>query len=98
MTLHKSKGLEFDAIIHLDLYEWILPYKEVKNNDFNNPIYSNWSQDINLHYVGLTRARKGCVLVSSTQRTNYKFELKNAKDSEFIWIEGIEKLRYQQKK
>lgn len=98
MTLHKSKGLEFDAIIHLDLYEWILPYKEVKDNDFNNPIYSNWSQDVNLHYVGLTRARKGCVLLSSTQRTNYKFELKNAKDSEFIWIEGIEKLRYQQKK
>lgn len=97
MTLHKSKGLEFDAIIHLDLYEWILPHKIVENNDFDNPIYSNWSQDINLHYVGLTRARKGCVLLSSTQRTNSKFELKNAKDSEFIWIEGIEKLRYKQK-
>jgi len=25
MTLHKSKGLEFEVVIHLDLYDWILP-------------------------------------------------------------------------
>ena len=30
MTLHKSKGLEFDIVFHLDLYEYILPkYKGV---------------------------------------------------------------------
>lgn len=98
MTLHKSKGLEFDVIIHLDLYEWIFPSKQVIDNDFNNPKYSNWSQDLNLHYVGLTRARKGCVLLSSTKRTNYKSEIKNAKDSEFVWLNGVEKLRYQSKK
>lgn len=30
MTLHKSKGLEFDAVIHADLYEWGLPSKRWK--------------------------------------------------------------------
>ena len=67
MTIHKSKGLEFDVIIHLDMHEWIFPNKQPgPNNDFDNPIYGDWSQDLNLHYVGLTRARNGCILISST--------------------------------
>lgn len=39
MTLHKSKGLEFDAVIHADLYEWGLPSKKVENNNFKEPLY-----------------------------------------------------------
>ena len=27
MTLHKSKGLEFDIVFHLNLHEWVLPKK-----------------------------------------------------------------------
>ncbi len=95
LTLHKSKGLEYNVIVHLDLYEWVFPNKQPgPNNDFNNPVYGDWDQDLNLHYVGLTRARKGCVLISSTQRTNNYGKTKNGKDSEFIWHNGIEKLRY----
>jgi DNA helicase-2/ATP-dependent DNA helicase PcrA len=94
MTLHKSKGLEFDVVIHLDLYEWIMPKKKPgPNNDFKNPIYDNWTQDLNLHYVGVTRARNGCFLVSSTQRTNYEYKLKQGKDSEFVWNNNIKELR-----
>ncbi len=95
MTLHKSKGLEFDVIIHLDLYEWVFPNKKPgANNDFNNPVYGDWNQDLNLHYVGLTRARKGCILISSTQRTNYEYKTKQGKDSEFIWLNEIKELRH----
>ena len=98
MTIHKSKGLEFDVVLHLDLYEWILPNKRPgPNNDFNNLQYGNWQQDINLHYVGLTRAKKGCLLISSTLRTNYENKTKNGKDSEFIFLKDIEKLRNQKK-
>lgn len=95
LTLHKSKGLEYDFVFHLDLYEWVFPTKRPgKNSDFKNPIFGDWTQDLNLHYVGITRARKGCWLVSSTQRTNSGGEIKAGKDSEFIWKDKIEELRY----
>lgn len=98
LTLHKSKGLEYDFVIHLDLYEWIFPNKQPgPNKDFNNPIYGNWKQDLNLHYVGITRARKGCFLISSTKRTNNEGVIKNGKDSEFISIKEIENLRFKTK-
>lgn len=94
MTLHKSKGLEFDLVIHLDMYEWVLPSKKPgDHNDFNNPVYPNYLQDLNLHYVGLTRAIKGCILITSTQRTNNDGILKKGKNSEFMTLNGINKLR-----
>ena len=93
MTLHKSKGLEFDVVFHLNMSDWELPYKQIVNGDFNNPQYPNWEQDINLHYVGITRARKACYLVRGTQRTNSYDCLKNAKDSEFLSIHGLDTLR-----
>ncbi|WP_313381412.1 ATP-dependent helicase [Proteiniphilum saccharofermentans] len=99
MTLHKSKGLEFDVVFHLDLYEWILPLKSPgENNDWDNPVYSDWVQDINLHYVGITRARKACILVSSTQRTNSTGANRRGADSEFLSVNGIEGLRYKNNK
>jgi len=99
LTLHKSKGLEYDFVFHLDLYEWIFPNKQPgPNNDFKNPIYGDWKQDLNLHYVGITRARKGCWLVSSTQRTNNDGATKNGKDSEFIGKDNIADLRFKKQK
>jgi len=99
LTLHKSKGLEYDVVIHLDLYEWVFPNKRPgANNDFNNFVYGDWNQDLNLHYVGLTRARKGCILISSTERHNNEMVKRQGKNSEFVSLNGIEKLRYVSKK
>ena len=98
LTLHKSKGLEYDVIIHIDLYEWVLPNKKPgPNDDFKNPVFGDWQQDLNLHYVGLTRAKKGCILVTSTQRTNNKGQVKNGNDSEFLNHNGIQELRRNKK-
>lgn len=90
MTLHKSKGLEFDIVFHLDLYEWILPKKEIL--DYQS-FYSDITQDINLHYVGITRAKKCCVLCHSTKRTNYKQEQKNGNPSEFLQFKMLQSKR-----
>lgn len=93
MTLHKSKGLEFDIVFHLNVCEWELPSKRIVNNDFHQQEYINMEQDLDLHYVGITRAKKACFLIRSLQRRNAKGELKLAEDSEFLTLEGIHTLR-----
>jgi superfamily I DNA/RNA helicase len=94
MSLHKAKGLEFDVVFHLDLYEWVLPAKAPgPGNDFDNPDYPSWQQDVNLHYVGVTRARKACFLCSSTKRINRNGIEKNGKPSEFLGINNLSSLR-----
>lgn len=83
MTLHKSKGLEFDVVFHVDLYEHIIP-----------KFRSDFRQSLNLHYVGITRARATCFLVSSTQRhqVNRDFVL-DASPSPFLSRHGLDTLR-----
>ena len=84
MTLHKAKGLEFDIVFHLNLCENELPHKTIRNQD--------WEQDLNLHYVGITRAKKVCYLIRGTQRT-YKEMIFDAKDSEFLTLNGLPEMR-----
>ncbi|MFW2606386.1 UvrD-helicase domain-containing protein [Aliarcobacter butzleri] len=90
MTLHKSKGLEFDIVFHLDLYEWILPAKGIENRQ---QYHINFRQDLNLHYVGVTRAKKACILCTSTDRTNGQDEIRNGNPSEFLSLNNLQSLR-----
>ncbi|MFE4354018.1 UvrD-helicase domain-containing protein [Peribacillus butanolivorans] len=85
MTLHKSKGLEFQIVFHLDLYEYIFPSKF--NGEYTSPI-----QDLNLHYVGITRAKECCVLCTSTIRHNNNGEINGVK-SEFLRLNRLVPLR-----
>jgi DNA helicase-2/ATP-dependent DNA helicase PcrA len=62
MTIHKSKGLEFEVVVHLDLYQDVLPKREEEPDDAN------------LHYVALTRAKSACIICTGSERYNgYKF-------------------------
>jgi len=91
MTLHKAKGLEFEIVFHLDLYDWVFP-RRVFTGNFNEEIFSDWSQELNLHYVGITRAKECCVLVSSTQRINSSGETKQGFKSQFMTLPGLDGL------
>lgn len=94
MSFHKSKGLEFDIVFHLDLYEWLLPSKRPgPRNDFDNPVYPAWDQDVNLHYVGVTRARKACFLCWSTRRVNSQGNERTGSRSEFLEFPALSELR-----
>lgn len=99
MTIHKAKGLEFDVVFHLDLYEWSFPSKMPgPGTDFDNPVYPSIEQDINLHYVAVTRAKKACILCTSTKRIKKKWqseelEVKSGSPSEFLTRESLIKLR-----
>lgn len=93
MTLHKSKGLEFDVVFHLNLNQWEFPGKKIVDGDFNNTTFIDWDQDLDLHYVGITRAKSYCFLVNSTLRTNSRGETKKASPSEFLTHNGVNCLR-----
>lgn len=92
MTLHKSKGLEFDIVFHLDLYEYIMPAKrpDPETGEWGYPAYT---QDLNLHYVGITRARESCVLITSTERTNSYGNISNGNSSEFFRKNNVASFR-----
>jgi DNA helicase-2/ATP-dependent DNA helicase PcrA len=88
MTLHKSKGLEFEVVIHLDLYDWVFPFREY-TGDFNEHSYPSWEQDLNLHYVGITRAKSACILAYSTRRLNSNGENRSGQPSAFLNLNGL---------
>lgn len=88
MTLHKAKGLEFEVVFHLDLYDWIFP-KRIHTGDFDEVKYKDWKQDLNLHYVGITRAKRSCFLISSNSRFNYKGDPVFGRKSQFMHLTGI---------
>ncbi|WP_421296984.1 UvrD-helicase domain-containing protein [Aeromonas veronii] len=88
MTLHKSKGLEFDLVYHLDLYDWIHP-KRVFTPGCWDVVFDNWEQELNLHYVGVTRAKNYCILITSNTRINNNHETKQGNPSQFLSLPGL---------
>ncbi|MGB4109327.1 MAG: 3'-5' exonuclease, partial [Desulfomonilia bacterium] len=69
MTLHMSKGLEFDHVFILGLEEGLLPH--ARSMDTSREI----EEERRLLYVGITRARKEVTLSWSRQRTIYGREV-----------------------
>lgn len=84
MTLHKAKGLEFDLVFHADLYDHVIPKRLYPPGKFGQVIFENEKQCLNLHYVGVTRAVKACVLMTSTLRITKNGEVKGAAPSQLI--------------
>lgn len=74
MTLHKSKGLEFNIVFHMDMYKWIIP----------NEYGTQKKQDLNLHYVGVTRAIDACYIMIGTKRHNSNNICLDAAPSPFL--------------
>ena len=90
MTLHKAKGLEFDIVYHLNMNEYEMSFRKFDNGV---AIYPNEKQDLDLHYVGVTMARKLCVLITNTTRHNSHDEVKKGEPSVLLFRNGVEKLR-----
>jgi DNA helicase-2/ATP-dependent DNA helicase PcrA len=65
MTLHASKGLEFDNVFLIGMEEELLPHKKTIT-DANNV-----NEERRLCYVGITRARKKLVMTYAKERKIY---------------------------
>jgi len=89
MTLHKAKGLEFDLVFHADLYDHVIPTRLYPPGTFGQVIFENETQCLNLHYVGVTRAIRACVLMTSTSRINRQGGVKSGAPSQFIGRNGV---------
>lgn len=88
MTLHKAKGLEFDLVFHADLYDHVIPTRRYPPGTYGQVIFENEIQCLNLHYVGVTRAVKACVLITSNFRINGQGAVKNGAPSQLIGRNG----------
>lgn len=62
MTLHASKGLEFDSVVLMGLDEDILPHKNLGEDI---------QEERRLFYVGITRARKTLMITRCKQRQRH---------------------------
>lgn len=87
MTLHKAKGLEFDLVFHVDLYDHVIPKRTYPPGQYG-VFFEHEIQCLNLHYVGVTRAVKACVLMTSNFRINGQGDVKNGAPSQFIGRNG----------
>jgi len=80
MTVHSSKGLEFDYVFIPGLEEDLFPHKRM---DENEVVGKDAEEERRLFYVALTRARKKIFLSYAQMRTIYGSQKVNLM-SEFI--------------
>lgn len=80
MTVHASKGLEFDAVIVAGLEQELFPFKHI---DEENMSLSEREEERRLFYVAITRAKKKLCLSYAIIRNVYGRE-KVSEPSEFI--------------
>ncbi|NJL97238.1 UvrD-helicase domain-containing protein [Candidatus Gracilibacteria bacterium] len=65
MSLHQSKGLEFETVFLVGVEDGLLPH----SNSFIEP--KGLEEEIRLSYVGVTRAKKHLYLISADSRIQY---------------------------
>ena len=72
MTLHSSKGLEFDTCFLLGMEEELLPHKNVirENGDID--------EERRLCYVGITRAKRRLIMTYAKERKIYGKDIRRA--------------------
>lgn len=85
MTLHSSKGLEYEFVYLVGMEEEILPHKKtiLDGSDIN--------EERRLCYVGVTRARKRLVMTACKERKIYNKNIPRFKSRFMMGLESCYK-------
>ncbi|WP_254682363.1 ATP-dependent helicase [Marinomonas sp. FW-1] len=72
MTIHKSKGLEFDQVLLSGLQEGRFPYYDEDLSAIDKQAASDMASERRLFYVAITRAKQKLVLLESPSADEHK--------------------------
>lgn len=105
MTMHSSKGLEWDYVFLPEMMQWVNPSyatcknccMELKENHISNNacrrkgnrIPAPYIDELCLFYVAVTRARRSTIFLATADRINKNGEHKNGSLSCFTALPGI---------
>ena len=82
LTIHSSKGLEYDTVYLLGMEEELLPHKKtIKQGE-------DIAEERRLCYVGLTRAKRKLIMTYCKERTIYNKKIKRFKSRFRITTNG----------
>lgn len=71
MTIHKSKGLEFDQVLLTGLQEGRFPYYDTDLSTIDKQASSDLASERRLFYVAITRAKKKLILLETPTSDEY---------------------------
>ncbi len=76
-TVHSSKGLEYDTVYLIDVFDGMLPETVVRNPKYyDDKTVQNYQEERRLFYVGVTRAKNTlCVLSYGDEESSFCDEL-----------------------
>lgn len=105
MTMHSSKGLQWDYVLIPELMQWVVPLwttcescsiKQKANKITDNCCYraddivpGGYDDELCLFYVAVTRARRSVVFLATSNRINNSGKSKNGYLSCFVTLKGI---------
>lgn len=85
MTLHSSKGLEFDVVVISHCMQRIIPHERAMAAEDESEV----EEERRLFYVGMTRARKSLALTYATSKTDQNGRRTDMEPSEFLYDAGL---------
>ena len=93
MTIHASKGMEFDTVILVGMENDLLPHKHCETAE-------ETEEERRLAYVGITRAKKNLFLTYANERIIYGKTVRNTRSCFFFELptEKMKCYRYQSDK
>ena len=82
-TIHSSKGLEYDSVYLLDVFDGIFPSKTVQDLETAEDEKA-YEEERRLYYVGMTRAKKKLYLFACGKESSFTSEVLGALPREIV--------------